>query len=204
MRCTLICCGVLPFVAAAPSYADMMFVFTPTPSGGVHVVGSGSGFADRAAGIATSDWDLENFNTGFLGPNVGLTQVSADVVSGTFTNVTTGITETLLNFDYDRDPDSGDDLDFDTTETGGGPLTFALGAEFLFQMTATFEPSSLLFADLIPGIHTDNGHTQGAGIADESFGVTTVKVVPEPSGLVLLLGCAASIAASGLRRRRAG
>lgn len=184
----------VPILLTNSSHADITFIFSESASGGVNVVGTGSGLVDRADGIASSDWDVQDFMTDFLKDTYTDSQTGAETVAGTFTNVTTGISESLLNFDVDRDPDSGDDLDYDTANV----LTFAFNDEFRYELTAGFEPGTLAFSDLVPGTHIDVGHTQGAGIAEESFGITTVIVVPEPSTLGLLL---CSIAAGTLGRR---
>lgn len=198
LRCTLVLGGLILSVTSSRCFADIMFVFTPSPTGGVNVVGMGSGLVDRPDGIASDDWDVQDFMTNFLQDTFTDAQTSADTAAGTFTNVTTGVSESLLNFDVDRDPDSGDDLDYDTANV----LTFSFEDEFLYELTATFEFGTMAFSDLVLGTHIDVGRTQGAGIAEESFGITTVKVVPEPTAVGLLLACVATLAATNWRKRR--
>jgi hypothetical protein len=187
---------VLSFVIS-PAAADITFTFTKSLSGGVDVVGFGTGRVDRALGIASNDWDVNNFLTDYLKDSYTDDDTPADSVSGTFTNVTSGISEGIESFDIDRDSDgTGDDLDWDTFNT----LSFAFDDEFLFQMTASFDPGTLMFSDLILGTHIDEGHTAGAGLAEESFGLTIVQVVPEPNSIALLFASIASIGLVGRRR----
>ncbi len=190
--------ALVSMVCSNPASADINFIFTPSATGGVNVVGTGSGFVDRADGNASSDWDVQDFETNFLIAAFGTAQTSADSVSGTFSNITTGITETLLNFDVDADggTSSDNDLDYDTANV----LSFSFEDEFSYSMTATFEVGTMAFSDLIIGTHIDFGHTQGAGIAEESFGITRILVaVPEPGSLAFLACCSAIVS---LRRRR--
>ncbi len=201
IRCTFVLGGLIPMVAVSPSSAAMFFEFRPTPSGGVSVVGFGGGFADRNPNVSASNWDVQDFTSNFLKniPSIPTIEIFAGSVAGTFKNVTTNITENIISFDVDRDPPAGsDDLEFDTANT----LVFSLGDEFLFQMTATFNPGTLKYSDLVPGTHIDVGHTLGGGIADESFGITTLTVVPEPATLGLLLTSIVSLGAAGRRKRR--
>ena len=98
----------------------MLFIFSPAPGGGVKVVGSGSGFADRvdnAGGgipVTANDWDVQDFMPDFLKTSFTTSQQSATSASGLFTNVTTGDSATISNFSVDRDPDSADDIDWFT------------------------------------------------------------------------------------------
>ncbi len=194
----VIALALVSLVCSNPASADINFIFTESATGGVNVVGSGSGFVDRVLGISSSDWDVQDFETNFLTAGFGNTQTSADSVSGTFSNITTGITETLLNFDVDADGGSSNDndLDYDTENV----LAFSFDDEFSYSLTATFDVGTLAFSDLVLGTHIDFGRTQGAGIAEESFGITRIFVsVPEPNSLAFL-ACCSAIAI--LRRRR--
>jgi len=199
VRYTLVLGGLLPLVAVSPAFADMFYQLTPTPTGGVSVVGSGSGFADRDPNQITSNWDTQDFITDFLKDTVSASEIDAGTVAGTIKNVTTDITENINRFRVDRDTTSNDDLIWDIPNA----ITFSLGDEFLFQLTATFNVGTLAYADLIEGVHIDNGRTMPpAGIADEIFGVTTLTVVPDPATLGLLLAGVISLGSVGWRRRR--
>ncbi|MCA9235167.1 MAG: hypothetical protein KDA44_06835 [Planctomycetales bacterium] len=199
LRCLLAVFVLALISSASPVRGDITFFFKKSPSGGVNVAGSGSGLVDRVAGIASNDWDIQDFVTNFLVDTYTDVQTGADTVSGTFSNMTTGVTETILNFDVDRDGGASfdNDLDFDTANV----LTFSFEDEFALSLTASFDPGTLAFSDLILGTHIDEGHTQGAGISEESFGITrVVVVVPEPGALALLLIGAAAIAYPAGRR----
>ncbi len=203
IRSTFVLSGLLPLLAMSTATADILFVFAPTASGGVKVTGTGSGLVNREDGIASSDWDVQDFQTNFLQASFGTAQTSSDTISGTFTNVTTGVTENILNFDVDADGGaaSDNDLDWDTTTNNGGDLSFSFMDEFSLELMATFLPTTLAFNQLVQGTHIDVGRTQGAGIAEESFGITTVRVlVPEPATWSLMLGCVASWGLLGRRK----
>lgn len=204
IRSTFVLSGLLPLLMMSTASADILFVFAPTASGGVKVTGTGSGLVDRLLGITTSDWDVQDFQTNFLAASAGIAIIHADTASGTFSNVTTGVTENITDFTVDADGGSAsdNDLDWATTVNSGGNLSFSFEDAFSLQLSATFLPTTLAFNQLIQGTHIDVGHTQGAGIADESFGITTVRVVvPEPATLSLMLGCFASWGIRGWRKR---
>lgn len=191
---------VISACLASTSSADMLFVFKKSATGGVNVTGSGSGLVNREAGIASSDWDIQDFMTDFLKDTFTDSQTGADIASGTFSNLTTGVSEAIISFDVDRDGGVGNDndLDFDTENE----LSFSFEDEFLFELTATFEAATLPFDQLVIGRHIDVGRTQGAGIAEESFGIVTLIVaIPEPATLGLLASCLAAAGVLGLRRR---
>jgi len=177
--------------------ADITFTFTEAADGGVDVTGTGSGLVNRELGISSNDWDVQDFLTNFL--VIGTGTVNADSASGTFTNVTQVSSQDIISFQVDDDGGASldNDLDYDTAAV----LAFDFDDEFTYSLTASFLPTSLTMSDLVVGTHIDVGRTQGAGIAEESFGITTVIVtnaVPEPSGMALL----ACIAGCVLSRRR--
>ena len=160
--------------------ADINFVFSEAEDGGVDVVGSGSGFA--TADRQTADWDLNNFTTEFLVEAVGVNQISADTVSGSLDNLTTGQLGPIQSFDVDKDAMTNDDIDFDTPLGDDPPdssLAFLTGDEYEFSVTANFAVTTLAFSDLIVGTHVNPD-----GELDEIFGVTTIVV----EGEKLLLG----------------
>ena len=152
--------------------ADIDFVFSEAEDGGVNVVGSGSGFvtADRQ----TADWDLNNFMSDFLVEAVGNDQISANTVSGSLDNLTTGQLGPIQSFDVDKDAMTNDDIDFDTPLGDDPPdssLAFLTGDEFVYTVTANFAVTTLAFSDMIVGTHINPG-----GEVDEIFGVTTIVV----------------------------
>ncbi len=171
-------------VVSHSAFADIEFFFTEAPDGGTLVAGTGSGLVNREAGIASSDWDIQDFLTNFLQETFTDVQTGAGTVSGSFTNVTSGISETIISFDVDRDGglSNDNDLDFDTANV----LSFDFEDEFTLTLSATFSVSELPFDQLVLGTHIDVGRTQGAGIAEESFGITTVNVVPAPATGLLM------------------
>ncbi|QDS97234.1 hypothetical protein [Adhaeretor mobilis] len=188
-------CGLVPISTAQ---AGFDFVFTPAADGGVDVVGTGSGFSDRVDPLTDiNDWDIQDFATNFMVIDNGAT-LGAASESGTLTNVTTSTTVNVISFSIDEDfgPDFDNDIDFDTD----APISFSLGDEMSFSFTGHFDPGTLQITDLVPGIHIDEGHTTGAGIAEESFGISTVTVIPEPNSLLLALACFTSVGV--IRRRR--
>ncbi len=190
--------ALLALAPAHDSLADITIFFTPTPSGGVSVVGSGSGFTNRDPGVASSDWDIQDFLTNILVSPPTLNDITADTTAGTFTNVTTGVSETIFNFRVDADSGGEDDIDFQTTQA----LAFSFGDEFLLSFTATFEPATLMFSQLVPGVHIEPARSLVGNnpIAEEQFGPTTAYVVPEPAAaLMMLVGLGL---AAGLVRRR--
>ncbi len=193
-----VCAVTMTLFTAPNASADIIFTFAESATGGVDVVGTGSGVvANSSTGsVTSSDWDVQDFGTDFLVDTFTASQTSSDSVSGTFANVTTGQSATLLNFDVDRDPTTADDLDYDTSTA----LTFSDGDEFNYSLTASFAATTLAFSDLILGTHIDVGRTQGAGIGEEVFGITTVNVVnavPEPAMPTALL----LLSAFGISRR---
>ena len=191
-------CAVVSMISVSSASADVFYQFTRSATGGVNVVGTGSGLVNRPDGVASDDWDVNNFITNFLEASFGNTQTGADSASGTFTNVTTSTSVDVTSFAVDADgsASSDNDLDFDTSAI----LSFSFEDEFSYSMTATFDVGTLAYTDLIPGQHVDVGRTQGAGISEESFGVTFVSVsIPEPSTMALSLAC---FAAAGVMRRR--
>lgn len=186
------------FFGASYASAGFNFRFGPAGDGGVDVIGKGSGFSDRVDPLVNiDDWDIQDFVTNFMVIDNGAT-LGAATESGTFRNVTTNTTVNIISFqiDEDLDPNGFDnDIDFDTD----APISFELGDEMKFSMTAHFTPGTLVITDLVKGVHIDEGHTQGAGIGDESFGISTVKVIPEPSTIALAIGC---LVAATIRRRQ--
>lgn len=153
---------------AVPASADITFVFTEADDGGVIVVGTGSGFTDGDRN--TDDWDVSNFMTKYLQPNVPGDMIQADVTTGLFSNVTTGISQAIDTFCVDSDSpvDPSDDLQWETV----GALEFVEGDEFLLTIDATFSVDTLAFSDLVLGNHIDLGGSSG----DEIFGVTTIMI----------------------------
>ncbi len=155
--------------------ADINFVFTEAADGGVDVVGTGSGFA--SADRQTADWDLNNFTTDFLVEAVGNNQISADTVSGSLDNLTTGQLGPIQSFDVDKDAMTNDDIDFDTPLGDDPPdssIAFLTGDEFVYSVTANFAVTTLAFSDLIVGTHINPD-----GELDEIFGTTTIVVEGE-------------------------
>ena len=155
--------------------ADINFVFTEAADGGVDVVGTGSGFA--SADRQTADWDLNNFTTDFLVEAVGNNQISADTVSGSLDNLTTGQLGPIQSFDVDKDAMTNDDIDFDTPPGDDPPdssIAFLTGDEFVYSVTANFAVTTLAFSDLIVGTHINPD-----GELDEIFGTTTIVVEGE-------------------------
>ena len=196
----VVCAFMVISFAPPIASADIVFTFSESATGGVDVVGTGSGFVSntQTGAVQTRFWDVDDFDTDFLVDTFTLSQTSSDSISGFFTNVTTGQSHAFESFAVDRDPDTEDDLDIRTVSQ----LNFAEGQEYSFSMAATFEPTTLAFSDLIVGTHIDLGRTQGGGLSVEVFGITTVSVVsvPEPATLSALLLASAFIA--GRRRRR--
>jgi len=206
LRCAaaLIACGLIAGAGMSPASAGINYTFSPAADGGVDVVGTGTGFSDRSDPQTTSDWDVQDFITNFMVLDDGAT-LGAATESGTLTNVTTGISVNIVSFQIDEDGGLGDDndIDFDTDEA----ITFNLGDEYAFSLMAHFEPfsggdgSALTINDLVYGYHFDVGRTQGAGLADELFGITRVGVIPEPSSILLACGSIALFAAARRRVR---
>lgn len=206
VRCSiaLLAWGLITLATTSPALADITYIFSPAADGGVDVVGTGSGFSDRPDPNTTSDWDVNNFITNFIAPGVTGTRGAA-TESGTLTNVTTGASVSIISFQIDEDGGTSDDndIDFDTD----AEITFNFEDEYTFSLTAHFDPlpggdgSALTIDDLVYGWHIDVGRTQGAGIADELFGVTRVGVIPEPSSVLIALGGLALIAAARRRVR---
>ena len=196
-RYSLALCTVCLSFSVSPALAGFTFTFTPSGTGGVDVVGTGSGASDRVDPVASNDWDIQDFVTNYVQSAFGNSPKNADTVTGTLTNLTTSTTVNILSFQIDADGGSGfdNDIDFDTDAV----IAFSLGDEMSLSLTASYDAGELSISDLVPGTHIDEGHTQGAGIAEESFGITTVHVVPEPSCLALALACFAAV---GVSRRR--
>ncbi len=186
-------CGLVPLSSAS---AGITYIFSPSGDGGVDVVGSGTGISDRVLPVTSFDWDVQDFVTNFMS-QPGTATIGADTESGTFANVTTGASESIITFAIDEDGGASfdNDIDFDTAAS----ITFNLGDEMSFSLTAHFLPSSLTMSDLVVGTHIDEGHTTGAGIAEESFGITTVRVIPEPSSMAIASFC---LVAAAVARRR--
>ena len=197
--------GIVVSFAISPAAAELSFVFTESLTGGVNVVGSGSGFADRDPSQSSLDWDIQDFETDFLDNSISVGFKPAAAVSGFLKNVTTDTTVAITSFRINRNSATEDDLDWGTVSV----INFNLGEEYLFELTATFDPAVVPFSILIPGSHRDVGRTlepnpdaNGHGpIADEIWGITTVNVVPEPASLGLLFACLASLGATRLLKR---
>ncbi len=167
--------ALLILLTSTVANGDLVFSFTPTGTGGVSVTGTGSGMV--TGGRDTNDWDIENFATDFLNGTFGNTQTSADTVSGTLTNITTGLSVAITNFAVDQDASSGDDIEFDTSTN----LAFSSMDEFTFSLNATFDFGTLPFTAVITGTHTDAG-----GPGDEIFGSTSITATPEPASCLLV------------------
>lgn len=174
---------------ATAASADIVFVLTQGFGGGVDVVGTGSG--NSTAATVSSDFDSQDYNTDFLADTFGTGITPANSVIGTLTNITTGISESITGFRVDRDPDSADDIDFQTANA----MTFAIGDAFSMTLNASFDFATLPFAQLVPGTHTEDG----GEFADENFGQYTVNVaIPEPGSVAFLT---IVVIGMGIRRR---
>ena len=189
MKSTTSRLALIFFSLSSLSHGAIIFTLSPGPNGGVSVVGTGSGMTTGA--LTTDDFDYANLGTFLNAASTVDTLIDAEIAGGTFTNITSGISQPIDGFQVDRDATSSDDVDFDTV----ADLAFAAGDSYSIDLTATFEASTLPFSSLILGSSTK----QGTGSGDEVFGDVTVNVVPEPSSAVLFLsGLLAMVA----RRRR--
>lgn len=146
--------------------------------------------------VTTRDIDYADLGV-FLDPaTTGTGLINADTSGGTFTNITSGVSQPVTQFQVDRDTSATlgaptDDVDFDTSAA----IPFAAGDSYSLDLTATFDVSTLAFSSLIPGSYTKTG----TGSGDEVFGDVTINIVPEPSTALLGLS---SLLVLGLRRRQ--
>ncbi len=197
--------GIILLVAPSPVSAGITYRVAPALDGGVDVKGKGTGVWNRPdAPYTTDDWDVNDFTTNFIATLTGATRGAA-TESGTFTNTTTGQSVNIISFQFDDDfgTELDNDIDFDTD----APITFSHLDEMRFSLTAHFNPppggSTMSIADFVKGTHIDLGNTDPnlPFIAEESFGITTVIVIPEPGTIALVMACCCSVGFAGGRKR---
>ncbi len=186
-RLTVVSIVFCSLICAIPATADLVFTVDKV-AGLITITGGGKGVATKAQ--TTDNWDILDFQSDYLSDQYPTAEQPSSSASGTLTNLTTGLSETVTEFRVDRDTGSGDDIRFFITNA----LAFSLGDGYLLNLSATFDPSVLNASNLIIGSHIENS----GGGADEIFGMTTLNVViPEPSGLGMAI-----LAAFVVRLRR--
>ncbi len=158
----------------SPARGNMTFNLTPSSDGGVRVVGSGSG---NVTGITNAfHYDIFDFNADFLSDSLGTVPFAALATSGFLRNNSTGVSASIYYFFLDRDPNSTDNIAFET-RSNQPYVTFNGGDSFSFQVAATFSPSYIKFSDLKLGSYSDTVKNTST----EIFGtISLIVAVPEP------------------------
>lgn len=160
--------------------AQLILDFSRTETGGVRVVGTGSGTTTNW-GFGRI-WNSLDFDNDFISDSVGTFDgILADSVSGSISN-SWGITRQIDAFAVGRSSSINDSIAFRTDRN----MLFWFDQEYTFTMEAIFDVNTLAFDDLIPGTYFDTTLSDRS----EIFGVTVINVqaVPEPAALGLLAG----------------
>ena len=186
LRLTLLC-GL--FLLPNVCQAGLMFTFSDNGTGGLKIVGTGSGtVTDDQSG---SVWDILNFDSDFLAGAGSFTTPATGMLKNLGGSGLSSPMEIAVNeFRFDKDG-AGDDIQFRLDD----PITFMTDDKFEFTMMA--EIASFDFSQLVAGTHMESDQDN----ADEIFGVTTLVVnaaVPEPTSILIF----AAVPAALLLRRR--
>lgn len=164
---------------------EVIFTLSPLENGGVYVDGTGSGYTTDS--LSGPDIDFLDYGD-FLDDSLGIGIIRTLNAEGIIRNLTAGTAAEITTFSIDNDSNSSDDIDFQFE-----PFIFNEGDQFEFEMTATFDPSLLMFESLFPGTYTE----PGSGGGKEILGPSTLVIVPEPTVLLILVAGMGV----GLRRR---
>jgi len=166
-----------------------MFTFSDNGTGGLKIVGTGSGIVtDDQSG---SVWDILNFDSDFLaGAGSFSTPATGMLKNYGGAGLSSPMNIAVNEFRFDKDG-AGDDIQFRLASS----INFMAGDSFEFNMMA--EIASFDYSQLVVGTHLETDQDN----ADEIFGVTTLVVnaaVPEPTSLLIF----AAVPAALLLRRR--